>query len=54
MSGDPGGLPFRWLIKGMISLSFVCVMISSLGFMLRSVNAYRGLRTADEYQSFRP
>jgi TRAP-type mannitol/chloroaromatic compound transport system permease small subunit len=54
MSGDPGGLPFRWLIKGMISLSFVCVMISSLGFMLRSVNAYRGLRTADEYQPFRP
>lgn len=54
MSGDPGGLPFRWLIKGMISLSFVCVMISSLGFMLRSVNAYRGLRTVDEYQSFKP
>lgn len=54
MSGDPGGLPFRWLIKGMISLSFVCVMISSLGFMLRSVNAYRGLRTADEYHSFKP
>ena len=54
MSGDPGGLPFRWLIKGMISLSFICVMISSLGFMLRSVNAYRGFRTADEYQSFKP
>ena len=54
MSGDPGGLPFRWLIKAMISLSFICVMISSLGFMLRSFNAYRGLRTADEYQSFRP
>jgi TRAP-type mannitol/chloroaromatic compound transport system permease small subunit len=54
MSGDPGGLPFRWLIKGMISLSFVCVMISSFGFMLRSVNVYRGLRTADEYQPFGP
>lgn len=54
MSGDPGGLPFRWLIKGMISLSFVCVMISSLGFMLRSVNAYRGLRTADEYRPLKP
>ncbi|RMG38113.1 MAG: TRAP transporter small permease subunit, partial [Gammaproteobacteria bacterium] len=24
-SGDPGGLPYRWIIKSMISISFVCV-----------------------------
>ena len=54
MSGDPGGLPFRWLVKAMIPLSFVCVMISSLGFLLRAVNAYRGLRTVNDYQSSRP
>ena len=54
MSGDPGGLPFRWLIKAMIPLSLACVMISSLGFMLRALNAYRGLGTADDYQSIKP
>ncbi len=42
-SGDPGGLPYRWIIKGMIPLSFVCVLISSLGFLLHAVNQLRGL-----------
>ena len=37
-SGDPGGLPYRWIIKSMISLSFIFVIISSIGFMLRSLN----------------
>lgn len=37
-SGDPGGLPYRWLIKAMIPLSMGLVIISSLGFMLRSWN----------------
>ncbi len=35
-SGDPGGLPYRWIIKSMIPLSFLLVLISSVGFMLRS------------------
>ncbi len=54
MSGDPGGLPFRWLIKGMISLSFICVLISSIGFILRSVNEYRGLKQTHDYEPFKP
>ena len=37
-SADPGGLPYRWLIKSMISLSFIFVIIASLGFMLRAWN----------------
>lgn len=41
-SGDPGGLAYRWVIKGMISLSFICVLISSFGFMLRAINQWRG------------
>lgn len=53
-SGDPGGLAFRWLIKSMIPLSFVCVLISSIGFMLRAVNEYLGLERAHDYQSFKP
>ncbi|MEM6406616.1 MAG: TRAP transporter small permease subunit [Pseudomonadota bacterium] len=36
ISGDPGGLTQRWLIKGMISFAFICVLFSSLGVVLRA------------------
>jgi TRAP-type mannitol/chloroaromatic compound transport system permease small subunit len=52
-SGDPGGLPYRWVIKGMIPLAFCCVIISSIGFMLRSLNEYLGLQRAHDYDSFK-
>jgi TRAP-type mannitol/chloroaromatic compound transport system permease small subunit len=52
MSGDPGGLPYRWIIKSMISLSFICVLISSVGFILRAVNEYLGLRERHHYDAF--
>jgi len=51
-SGDPGGLPYRWIIKGMISLSFTLVIISSVGFLLRAINEYLGLREAHQYDAF--
>jgi TRAP-type mannitol/chloroaromatic compound transport system permease small subunit len=54
VSGDPGGLAYRWLIKAMIPLSFICVLISSLGFMLRSVNEFLGLEPAHRQDEFRP
>ena len=41
-SGDPGGLPNRWIIKGMIPFSFLAMAISGLGMMLRSINILRG------------
>jgi TRAP-type mannitol/chloroaromatic compound transport system permease small subunit len=51
-SGDPGGLPFRWVIKSMISISFICVLISSIGFLVRAINEYLGLRDAHHYDAF--
>ena len=54
MSGDPGGLPYRWLIKATISLAFTCVIISSIGFMLRALNEYLGLREPHQPQAFQP
>ncbi len=54
MSGDPGGLPYRWVIKEMISLSFICVLISSIGFILRALNEYLGLEQAHEYRPVSP
>lgn len=52
-SGDPGGLPFRWIIKSMITISFACVIVSSVGFMLRALNEYLGLEKAHEHAGTR-
>ncbi|MBI3771856.1 MAG: TRAP transporter small permease subunit [Gammaproteobacteria bacterium] len=35
-SPDPGGLPYRWLLKAAIPLSFVLVMLQGLVLALRS------------------
>jgi len=36
-SADPGGLPYRWIIKAMIPLSFLLMSISGLGLVLHSI-----------------
>lgn len=41
-SGDPGGLPYRWIIKGVIPFAFSAMTISGLGLMLKSINILRG------------
>jgi len=40
-SGDPGGLPYRWLIKSMIPFAFISISISGLGLALKSINTLR-------------
>jgi TRAP-type mannitol/chloroaromatic compound transport system permease small subunit len=37
-SGDPGGLPYRWIIKAMIPLSFFLMALSGIGLLLHSLN----------------
>lgn len=49
-SGDPGGLPYRWVIKSMIPVSFIFVIISSIGFMLRALNLALGLEEDDSHE----
>ena len=41
ISEDPGGLPFRWLIKGMIPLSFSFLLLSAFGYILQNIRLYR-------------
>ena len=41
-SGDPGGLPYRWIIKAMIPISFGFMALSGLGLLLTSVNTLLG------------
>ncbi|MCI5163232.1 MAG: C4-dicarboxylate ABC transporter permease, partial [Candidatus Electrothrix sp. AX5] len=40
-SEDPGGLPYRWLIKGMIPLSFSFLVLSAIGYSLRNIRRFR-------------
>jgi len=49
-SGDPGGLAYRWIIKSMISIAFICTLISSIGFMLRSINELLGLKEVHQHK----
>ena len=48
-SGDPGGLPYRWIIKSLIPLSFFLLIITSIGFFIKNLNIYKGLHESDEY-----
>ena len=43
-SGDPGGLPYRWIIKGMIPFAFFTMAISGLGLVLKSITVLRSTR----------
>ena len=43
ISGDPGGLHYRWLIKAVIPLSFIFLIISACGFIVRNINVFRGV-----------
>lgn len=38
VSGDPGGLPYRWIIKSVIPISFILVVISSIGYIIKNIN----------------
>jgi len=47
ISEDPGGLPYRWVIKSMIPLSFTCLIFTSFGYVVKNINIYR-LSRAEE------
>ena len=43
ISGDPGGLSYRWLIKLAIPASFVFLIVSATGFVIHNINIFRDL-----------
>ena len=43
VSGDPGGLPYRWLIKLVIPASFVFLLVSATGFVIHNINIFLGV-----------
>ncbi len=48
-SGDPGGLPYRWIVKALIPLSFLLLLITSIGYFIKNLNIYKGLHPSDDY-----
>ena len=45
-SQDPGGLLNRWIIKGVIPLSFLFLLLASMAFFIRRLNVYLGMDKA--------
>lgn len=41
ISENPGGLPYLWLIKGMIPLAFLFLLVSAIGYILRHIRKFQ-------------
>ena len=48
-SGDPGGLQYRWIVKSLIPLSFLLLIITTIGFFIKNLNIFKGYSVLDEY-----
>ena len=51
VSGDPGGLPYRWLIKLVIPASFVFLVVSATGFIIRNIRIFLGAEKPPDRQA---
>ena len=47
-SGDPGGLPYRWVIKAVIPFACLSMAVAGVGMLLRSLNTLRGMTPPDK------
>jgi TRAP-type mannitol/chloroaromatic compound transport system permease small subunit len=52
VSGDPGGLPYRWIIKAAIPFSFFVLALSSLGFIVQNLRRFRDNRDRNGEHEF--
>ncbi len=41
ISENPGGLPYRYMIKAMIPLAFATLMFNAVGYTVKNINLYR-------------
>ncbi|WP_022850096.1 TRAP transporter small permease subunit [Limisalsivibrio acetivorans] len=41
ISGDPGGLTHRWLIKAVVPLAFSMLALASVGYIVKNINIIR-------------
>ena len=47
-SADPGGLPYRFIVKGLIPTSFVILIIMSIGYFARNYNLLKRLNSGSD------
>ena len=43
ISGDPGGLTHRWIIKAFVPGSMALLSFVAVGFIIKNINVYRGV-----------
>lgn len=43
ISGDPGGLTHRWIIKALVPFSFFLLIFSTIGVIIRHINVLLGV-----------
>lgn len=41
-SANPGGLPYRWIVKAMIPTSFFLLAFYAIGFIIKNIKLYKG------------
>mgnify|MGYP003533057432 FL=1 len=41
ISGDPGGLTHRWILKAFIPFAFWLLIFIGTGFVIKNINAYK-------------
>jgi len=44
-SGDPGGLPYRWIIKAQIPAAFAFLVFASINYIIHYINVLRGIES---------
>jgi TRAP-type mannitol/chloroaromatic compound transport system permease small subunit len=42
-SNDPGGLPYRWIIKGAIVLGFILLLLQAIAELTKAIRYLRGM-----------
>lgn len=47
ISENPGGLPYRYLIKGMIPLAFSLLIFTAFGYTVQNINILRKIRAGN-------
>lgn len=47
-SGDPGGLPYRWLIKAVIPVSFIAIALSGIALIAKSILVLKNQKHIDK------
>jgi TRAP-type mannitol/chloroaromatic compound transport system permease small subunit len=49
LSGDPGGLTNRWIVKSTIALSFLFLLISTTSFILHNISIMMGCEQSKQH-----